>query len=313
MILFKKTKNLLLILLSALFLAAGPADAQEKLHTLNIDTAEDLHQFFHYTGRDIPIVTGHRGGIVEGYPENSIEAMENTLRHTHAFFEVDPRITKDGVIVLMHDVTLDRTTNGTGKVSDYTFEELQELRLVDHLGNETPYRIPSLAEVIEWARGKTIINLDKKDVPLEMTAALIRELNAEGHVMLTVHSAAEARLYLDLNPASMFSAFIRNEEEFSDYEEEGIPWSQMIAYIGPRTNPDNLKLARKLNEHGVMAMIGAGPSYDHLETAEERSRAYQQLIEEGVTIIESDLPIEVGASLQEYIDDKSPKGRFFEK
>src|SRR5690625_6195678 len=128
MILFKKTKNLLLLDLSALFLAGGHADAKEKLHTLNIDTAEDLHQPFHYTGRDIPIVTGHREGIVEGYPENSIEAMENTPRHTHAFFEVDPRITKDGVIVLMHDVTLDRTTNGTGKVSDYTFEELQEDR-----------------------------------------------------------------------------------------------------------------------------------------------------------------------------------------
>src|SRR5690625_3431882 len=126
MILFEKTKNLLLILLSALFLAAGPAVAQEMRHTLNNDHGDDHIQFFRYTGRDIAIVTGHRGGIVEGYPENSIEAMENTLRHTHAFFEVDPRFTKAGVIVLMHDVTLDRTTNGTGKVSDYTFEELQE-------------------------------------------------------------------------------------------------------------------------------------------------------------------------------------------
>src|SRR5690625_7793141 len=101
-----------------------------------------------------------------------------------------------------------------------------------------------------------------------------------------------------MNHASMFSAFIRNEEEFSDYEEEGIPWSQMIAYIGPRTNPDNLKLARKLHEHGVMAMIGAGPSYDHRETAEERSRAYQQLIAEGGTIIDSELPIEEGGARQ---------------
>src|SRR5690625_4346482 len=124
-----------------------------------------------------------------------------------------------------------------------------------------------------------------------MTAALIRELNAEAHVMLTVHSAAEARLYLDLNPASMFSAFIRNEEEFSDYEEEGIPWSQMIAYIGPRTNPDNLKLARKLNEHGVMAMIGARPSYQHLGTGVERSRAYKGPCEEGASSIEEELPI----------------------
>jgi glycerophosphoryl diester phosphodiesterase len=46
-------------------------------------------------------------------------------------FEIDPRITKDSVVVLMHDATLDRTTTGTGRVADHTWAELQQLRLKD--------------------------------------------------------------------------------------------------------------------------------------------------------------------------------------
>src|SRR5687768_53041 len=80
------------------------------LHSLNIRSSQDLHQFFRYTGQDIPLISGHRGGMTKGYPENCIATFENTLRYTPAFFEIDPRLTKDSVVVLMHDATLDRTT-----------------------------------------------------------------------------------------------------------------------------------------------------------------------------------------------------------
>ena len=66
------------------------------------------------------------------------------------FFEIDPRLTKDSVIVLMHDVTLDRTTNATGRLADYTWEELQDVSLKDSEGNVTSCRIPTLEGVIEW-------------------------------------------------------------------------------------------------------------------------------------------------------------------
>jgi len=287
--------------------------AQEKLQTVHIHSAEDLHEFFRYTGNDIPLVSGHRGGIVEGYPENSIAALENTLGYTHAFFEVDPRITQDNIIVLMHDETLDRTTNGTGNVSDYTWEELQEFRLVDHLGNETENRIPSLAEVIEWSRGKTIINLDRKDVPLEMTAEIIRKMDAEAHVMVTVHSAEQARFYLDRLPNIMFSAFVRTMEEFDDYDAEGIPWGQMIAYVGPRIEEQKQELYDKLHNKGVMIMIGSAPSHDHLETEAERLQAYQRLVKHGIDIIESDRPVKVARAISDLPSVKSSKQKYFNK
>ena len=140
---------------------------QSTLHVIKVKKPKDTHEFFRYTGKDIPIISGHRGGSIKGFPENCIETFENTLKHTPAFFEIDPRLTKDGVVVLMHDATLSRITNGTGKLADYTWEELQQFRLKDMEGNLTDFRIPALEAVIEWARGKTILNLDVKDVPPE--------------------------------------------------------------------------------------------------------------------------------------------------
>ena len=106
------------------------------------------------------MVSGHRGGYEEGYAEICIVGLENVLTLMPAFFEIDPRLTKDSVIVLMHDATLDRTTTGKGKIKDYTWEELQSLRLKDHSGKVTDCRIPTLEEVIVWSKGKTIFYFD---------------------------------------------------------------------------------------------------------------------------------------------------------
>lgn len=268
-------------------------------HKINPQTAEDLHRFFKYDPKKPVIITGHRGGMVTGFPENSIATFENTLNHTPAFFEIDPRLTKDSVIVLMHDATLDRTTTGKGKLSDYTYKELSNIRLKDAEGNITGYSIPTLSEVIEWARGKTILNLDHKDVPLAMTAALIRKHKAEAFVMLTVHSPKEARYYLDQNKASMFSAFVKNKNDFEGYVNEGIPFTQMIAYIGPTVKPENKELYHLLNARGTICMISAASSYDKLKDAQERKKAYQSIAADGAGILESDYPIEAADALKD--------------
>jgi glycerophosphoryl diester phosphodiesterase len=283
------------------------------MHILKLRNANDLHAFFRYTGDDIVVIAGHRGGMVKGFPENSIATFENTLRHTPAFFEIDPRLTKDSVIVLMHDATLDRTTTGKGKLSDYTYKELSKFRLKDAEGNVTEYTIPTLEEVIKWARGKTIINLDHKDVPLKMTADLIRKYKADAFVMITVHSPAEARFYLNDNPKRMFSAFVKTKKEFEAYEAAGIPFTQMIAYIGPLVKPDNQELYALLNKKGTMCMISAASSYDKLKTPAERKAAYRSILQDGASIIESDYPIETAEAIDDLLKKGSVKRKFFGK
>lgn len=269
-----------------------------QLHTLPIKTASDLHAYFHYIGKGKPIISGHRGSYITGYPENAIETFEYVLKHTPAFFEIDPRFTKDSVIVLLHDATLDRTTTGKGKLSDFTWEEVKQFRLKDKDGNVTPYRIPTLQEAIDWARGKTILNLDKKDVPLKWTANLIEKNKAASFVMVTVHNAKQAKFYYDADPNIMMSAFVKTELALKEYEAAGVPWQNMIAYIGSENKPANKTMFDLLHARGVLCMISAAPVYDKLPSAQERATSYRDIFVLGADILESDYPVEVAAAIK---------------
>ncbi|WP_432709799.1 glycerophosphodiester phosphodiesterase family protein [Pedobacter sp.] len=292
--------------------AFGQNASAQQMHHLKIKNAKKLQSFFKYTGKDRPIISGHRGGMVNGFPENSIETFENTLRYTPAFYEIDPRLTKDGVVVLMHDETVDRTTNGTGKVSDFSYEELQKLRLKDVHGHVTDFKIPTLTQAIEWSRGKTVMNLDKKDLPLVETARILKEIGNEV-VMVTVHNAEQAKFYYQDNPRRMMSAFVKTKQAFHEYEAAGIPWRNMIAYIGSLNKPENKELYDMLHAKGVMCMISSAPTYDKLENPAERAEHFRETFLQGADILESDLPIEAAEAIKSLIPKSSPQQKYFAK
>ncbi|WP_026810869.1 glycerophosphodiester phosphodiesterase family protein [Arenibacter latericius] len=308
-----KKINKLLLLISFLSLCSYQEIVSQNkiLQVINVKNANEIRDFFQYTGNDVPIISGHRGQKTTGFAENSIEALEEVLRYTPAVFEVDPRLTKDSVIVLMHDATLERTTNGRGKVSDYTLAELKKLRLKDLQGKITNHQIPTLKEAIEWSRGKTILNLDKKDVPIALMAQKLEEYDKETVVMVTVHNAEQAIYYHNKNKNRMFSAFIKNEDDFRKFENSGVPWSQMIAYIGPRIKKEDNRIYKLLNAKGVMCMISAASTYDKLNEPSEREKAYKDIIKDGASIIESDYPIEVYKAINSMIPENSAKDKYF--
>lgn len=165
-----------------------------SLYTLAIKTPSQLQEFFQYSADRMPLVSTHRGGARKGYPENCIPTFENTLKHTWSVLEVDPRYLKDSVIVLMHDSTLDRTSSGTGKVSEHTWEELKKMRLKDSNGRPTEYLIPTLDEALKWAKGKTVLFLDNKDVPVEARVLKIQEHNAQANTVVMAYTFKDARL-----------------------------------------------------------------------------------------------------------------------
>ena len=94
------------------------------------------------------LIVGHRG-YAGAYPENSLPGIERALALGLDRIEIDVHQTRDGQVVLMHDATLQRTTNGRGKVADYNWSDLQRYQLdfPDSLRTTDRY-IPSLDEVL---------------------------------------------------------------------------------------------------------------------------------------------------------------------
>lgn len=106
------------------------------------------------------LVVAHRGDW-RSNPENSVRAIESAIALGVDVVEIDLKKTKDGVLILMHDETIDRTTSGHGKPADYTWDELQKLTLKNEHGGPTRQRIPTFEACMNTAKGRVMINIDK--------------------------------------------------------------------------------------------------------------------------------------------------------
>lgn len=108
------------------------------------------------------LVAAHRGDW-RNYTENCLEGIESCIKMGVDIVEIDVARTKDGHLVLMHDKTIDRTTNGKGKVSDFMLEEIRGMRLKNGLGRVTDFQIPTLEEAMLTAKDRIMVNIDKGD------------------------------------------------------------------------------------------------------------------------------------------------------
>lgn len=97
-----------------------------------------------------PLFAAHRGGAAL-WPENSLLAFRNALALGADFLELDVHLSRDGEVMVIHDATLDRTTDGSGPVREHTAAELRALHLKDGGGAPTAEPVPTLDEVVALA------------------------------------------------------------------------------------------------------------------------------------------------------------------
>ncbi|MFC8075632.1 glycerophosphodiester phosphodiesterase family protein [Streptomyces sp. NPDC057307] len=143
------------------------------------NAAERAHRDFLDHGEDAAVLTAAHRGQWRAAPENSLPAVRAAYEDGAEIVEIDVQLTADGVPVLMHDTTVNRTTNGTGAVSDLTLAELRELRLREGLGGAqaalTGERVPTLAEAMGIAKNRGLVNLDKGWPAREEIFTVLRE------------------------------------------------------------------------------------------------------------------------------------------
>ena len=135
-------------------------DNQDKVEEKSTNKIDQLLKELNNSNGSDVLVIAHRGDW-RNFPENSLEGFSSAIDMGVDVLEMDVAKTKDNQLVIMHDKTLDRTTNGQGLVSDWTLDSLRKLYLKDGLGIETKYKIPTLEEALLVCKGKILVNLDK--------------------------------------------------------------------------------------------------------------------------------------------------------
>lgn len=112
------------------------------------------------------LVTGHRGAMGHA-PENTMVSFAKGLELGADMLELDIHVTRDEKLVVMHDGDVSRTTNGTGHIKDMTLAEIKELDAgVKFDSRFAGERVPTLVELLEWAKGRIQLAIEIKGDPI---------------------------------------------------------------------------------------------------------------------------------------------------
>jgi glycerophosphoryl diester phosphodiesterase len=290
-------------------LMGGFTPRQSPSHYIQTGSPEELYDFFRRTPDRIPLISAHRGGPAPRFPENCIPTFGRTLSQGYALIEFDVQRSADDSLVVMHDDRLDRTTNGTGLVKDHTYGQLRKLRLEDNAGTLTPYGIPTLSEVLWWAKGKTILTLDpKRGVPAERVVAAIREAEAEAYTVVITYSADQAARYHQLHPGLVLSVSVKQPADLRRLDSLGVPADRMLAFVGV-SEPDTA-LYGLLHEKGIYASLGTMGNLDRMAEA-RGEEVYRDLVRRGADVLSTDRPAQVAQAFAPLLPRRSSKAQYF--
>ncbi len=249
-------------------------------------------------------------------PENSLAALEHCVRLGVDMMELDVRRSADGALVVIHDATVDRTTDGRGKVADLTLAQLQALRLKQNMGAQmspelTDEHLSTLAQMLAAARGRIMINLDIKDD--DIYAQTIAEATAHGmarYVLVKSFVNRDAAGVGADDPAFAAVPYMPIVGAWTG-KGEGASAAQVVTrQLAAQRRPAGVELvflpreqlapvrklaaaggvrlwANTLTSVGVISVIGMGGDLEALRTS---GRAWGDLIGAGVDTIQTDEP-----------------------
>jgi glycerophosphoryl diester phosphodiesterase len=134
------------------------------------------------------IVIAHRGNHVAAQ-ENTLAAFQNAINVGADYVEIDLRTSKDSQLVIMHDGTVNRMTNGIGKVSDLTWAELKQLNVIEKNHPEWPEQsIPLFSEVLKLCKGKINIYLDFKNADVNASYQALKKAGMQHSVIVYINA-----------------------------------------------------------------------------------------------------------------------------
>ncbi len=237
------------------------------------------------------LISAHRGGPSAGLPENAIETMDAILAGVPAIMEVDVAQSTDGVLYLMHDRAIDRTTTGTGRTTDLAWDAIKDLNLVDEAGWITRYKVPTFEAALDWAKGRTVLQVDfKRTASFEDTIRLINAKGMGDQVILIAYSQGQAIKLHELAPDMLISYSIDTPGDLETIVAAGVSADRVVAFTGTQMPRPDLYAA--LDGEDVEVIFGTlGRPDRSIDSVIERfgtPERYAELSEGGVDVLATD-------------------------
>lgn len=248
----------------------------------------------------MPLVSAHRGGPAPGYPENALTSFERISSVMPALLEVDVRPTADGVFVLLHDRSLDRTTSCLGELSETMMRSVRGCALRDDDGVVVDDHVPTLAEALAWADGRAVLQLDvKRREDFPAVVEMVKQADAFGRVIFITYGVDTALAVADLHPETVISTTVRELVDLDALDAAGlVEAGRIIAWVG--FGEEKPELVAALDARGVMAnfgTLGFGDSIDDQIAASGDEARYARIAATGVDIFATDRPVAAYAAL----------------
>lgn len=266
-------------------------------------TLQKAQAALHDPGSRYVLVVSHRGDW-RNYPENSLPAIESVIRMGVDVMELDLKQTKDSVLVLCHDWTLDRTTTGRGAVSDYTYAELMAFDLKRGHGIAIPgLKMPTLRQALEICKDRILVNVDQGYDFYDKVLAMAEELGMTDQILiksgqpLSVVQARMAGHPRNLLYMPVINVAPRDKMTLFDEYIAAKP-SQLAYEICFGTLDDNTRdVARRVLDSGaklwintLWASLCGGYDDDRAFDSEDPGTVYGPILDLGCSIIQTDRP-----------------------
>ena len=256
---------------------------------------------------DYVFVIAHRADW-RNFPENSLEAIESAIKMGVDVVELDVHRTVDGALVICHDKTINRTTNGKGKIAELTLDSIRNCRLRAGHNAVTRYKMPTLEEALDLCKGRVMINLDKAvnyyDQIMDM---LVARNMADQVIMKSSKTAPYMKKFFAKHDVNMLympvvnynaKSWERHEAMFEGYLETDLPFIAFeMCWDG--TLPNEKRVFNKVIKSGKRLWIntlwgklcgGKENGYDDDAAVGNEEKIYGKILSYGTSMIQTDRP-----------------------
>ncbi|MEE4277434.1 MAG: glycerophosphodiester phosphodiesterase family protein [Halieaceae bacterium] len=227
------------------------------------------------------LLQAHRAGDRRGAAENSLAAINASLADGALFLELDVARTRDGVLILMHDDTLDRTTTGAGVVAELPYAALSQVTLVDASGRDTGEPVPTLTDALEALDGRGFAQIDRKaPATFDEIAAVVEANDATDRVVMIAYTIDEAiAVHRRLREVTI-STGIRSMSDVSRLRAAGVDLSRITAWLGLGSGNPHLDTE--------LASVGIETSFGDFRAERQGTVDYRRMAVNGAEVISVD-------------------------